>query len=290
MDELTPRVRRRIVRAIKRRDLELVLALPPDQAVEQRVSLPLAAQEDVSGVLTFEFDRLTPFGAGEVYAAHRVTGRNEAAGRLDITLVYARRDRLAPLLSEAAALGFGPLSRLDVLRADEMPAGLDLMAGDRRKHFGTRRMLTVALSATSALLALVYSGLTFHAQEDKAERLRTAVSEAREVARAVENATRREYSADLAAFEAHASIQAPGAIVAALTALLPDDTYLERLTIEGDWVEAVGLSARATALVGLFDDDPRFKDPRYAAPITQTVTGDARFQIEARFMRADDTP
>ncbi|MEM6422807.1 MAG: PilN domain-containing protein, partial [Pseudomonadota bacterium] len=112
--------------------------------------------------------------------------------------------------------------------------------------------------------------------------------EARQIARSIEGAAGGGTNAAFAAHQAHAVAPAPGTVVTAMTEVLPDDTYLDRLTIEGERIQAVGLSTQATALVGLLDADPRFAEPRYAAPITQTGTGEARFLIEARFRRAED--
>ncbi|MGB5742295.1 MAG: PilN domain-containing protein, partial [Sedimenticolaceae bacterium] len=69
-------------------------------------------------------------------------------------------------------------------------------------------------------------------------------------------------------------------LLSELTERLPDDTWLQQLSIRGKNVELQGESAQATTLIELLEDSPRFESVTFRAPLTQ-VRGEAaeRFSI-----------
>jgi general secretion pathway protein L len=67
----------------------------------------------------------------------------------------------------------------------------------------------------------------------------------------------------------------------ALTRVLPDGTWLQRLEINNDDLRLVGQSRDAAALIALLETSPFFKNVRLAAPVTP-VSGGEQFVIEGR--------
>ena len=68
-----------------------------------------------------------------------------------------------------------------------------------------------------------------------------------------------------------------------LTAILPDNTWLERLQIRGETLQLVGQSASASALVSVVEASKWLGDAAFASPVTNDRrTGKERFVLGAR--------
>ena len=59
-------------------------------------------------------------------------------------------------------------------------------------------------------------------------------------------------------------------ILAALTAALPDDTWLSDLTLKDGSLSVDGQSGNAAGLISLLAAVPALKDPSFTAPVTRT--------------------
>ncbi|WP_157199165.1 hypothetical protein [Methylomonas koyamae] len=77
---------------------ECLLRLNPGQALQKRLFLPAAAQENLQQVVGFELDRYTPFSADQVYYAAIVLGKTEF-GQIEVLLVLTPK----PLLDDYLA-------------------------------------------------------------------------------------------------------------------------------------------------------------------------------------------
>ena len=79
--------RRAAMAAIRQRAGRVILRPDPAAVLERKVMLPLAAEHDVSRVLRYEMDRLTPFTAEQVFWSAIIERRDRAAGRLELAFV-----------------------------------------------------------------------------------------------------------------------------------------------------------------------------------------------------------
>ena len=70
-------------------------------------------------------------------------------------------------------------------------------------------------------------------------------------------------------------------VVALVTELLPDGTWLDRLTIDSETVEMSGYSGNAAALIDRFETHPAFLEPIFRSPITRE-DGRERFSLAVR--------
>jgi general secretion pathway protein L len=86
--------------------------------------------------------------------------------------------------------------------------------------------------------------------------------------------------ADLFAAEL-ARVGNPLRALAAVTAALPDDTYLTAFSLRERKLSLVGRSAAAPRLIGALSADPTLRDPAFDAPVTRVGDKAELFSIRA---------
>jgi hypothetical protein len=76
--------------------------------LQKSVAYPAAVEENLAAVIINDLDRQTPFTADQIYLAHRVERRYEAADgmpKIDVELTIVLRRVVAPLLERVRAAG-----------------------------------------------------------------------------------------------------------------------------------------------------------------------------------------
>ncbi|MGF1502345.1 MAG: PilN domain-containing protein [Paracoccaceae bacterium] len=266
--------RARLARDAARCRLLPLLAVPQDRVVTREVSLPGAAAEDLAGVLGFEIDRLTPFRARELYYAFRMARTRPETGKIDVALVFAPRADLDPFLEEMRKAGL-QAAAIDVLEPTGRLAGLDLLPPAETARTPWTARLSAGLAAAALLLGGAWGWLEWSAAEREAEALRDAVFQARRAAIALARPATPAVAegAALTAWRRREATPLALETVAHITEILPDDTWLESLTLEDGRVDMSGQSANATDLIRRFEAHPAFTRPEFRAPITRTGDG-----------------
>ena len=261
-------------------DLPRWLLLPAESALRRRWQLPAAAAARLRDVAGFEIDRQTPFTANAVHFDARVAG-HRGDGQIDAELVVAPR---ALLEHELATLGgmATQLTGVDVADADGQPLQVNLLPAMARQRSGRGQRWNLALAAF-ALLALVFAAWRMLDNRRAALAEFSAKVEA-QAANARGVAARRQQLQDLVegtAFldEARASRPTVLEVLDELSRRLPDDTYLEKVSMEGDRLTLIGISSaaaelpgrlegaklwRAPALSGAVQPDPRLRRDRFS--------------------------
>jgi len=270
----------------RRRPARVLLRLPDAVLLEREVALPLAAERDPDAVLGFEMDRLTPFRAADVVWQATELRRDRSRNRLLLRLSLLPRTPFAAVLPLLARIGLVP-------EAVEAPApGGETEPGEwRRLALGSqgltgradRRRLRLA-AALVAALAVVAAALPFArqalAEREVAAHIAALGPRVEEVAALRQRVGRATGEAD--AFAALAArVGNPLAVLAALTNILPDDTYLRSLTLRQRQLAITGRSAAAARLIGLLAANRLIGNPAFAAPVTRAPAGGDEFAIRA---------
>ncbi len=281
----TRRQRRGLASALADGTLAVGLRLSAHKALRTVIDLPLAAESNLDEVISFELDRHTPFKADQVYFAARVVRRDAAAQRVEAEITVVPRPVAEDALRLAQRLGL-QVDRLDAARdAEPGPASGNLLpqsrlAAARRK--GSR--LIYGLAGTAAVLALVaiYLPLARLHREEAATAgqfatIRSAVTLQRQIEQL---RAERQFVLD----RKRAAIPV-SRLLLEVTHLLPDDTSLTTLQIQGDEIQLGGTARSAAALIGLLEQSHRFKDTTFRTPVTQDpVTGRETFYIVAKIV------
>ena len=239
------------------------LLLPPGMVLRRGMLLPAAAAERLRDVVGFEVDRQTPFSAAAVRFDARLLGRRDD-GQLDVELVAVPKPAFEDALSALGGLA-GGLVGVDALDAAGVPLGVNLLPTEQRRNRSTPMRswnLVLAAGAVIALAATAWQVLDN--RRDAAEAFSTQVDARAAEARKV--AIQRDRLRDIvegASFleQTRAGRPTTMEVVDEVSRLLPDNTYLEKLAIEGDRLLLIGLSPEASALVGKMEGSTLWKSP-----------------------------
>lgn len=266
-------------------DVRIALCLPPAQVLRRTLYLPAAARADLHRVVGYEMDRQTPFQVADVCYDVRQPGP-ATDGRLEVELVLAPRARLAPLLEKLRAMG-ATVDAVDVAEGDDR-LGVNLLdAAARPAHPHPRRRLNLALVGLAVLLLVLAMGQWLHNRRSTLATMQAQVQgmhgQARQVA-----ALRRQLVTRLGAagFLERRRAQSPAmiAVLADVTHRLPDDTWLERFSVDaGGNVSLQGQSPHATGLLKRMSGSAYLGDPGFQGVIqTDPRTGKERFYMTAQ--------
>jgi general secretion pathway protein L len=278
------------LRELLRGDLRVGMRLPPAGALRQVVQLPLATEENLQEVVAFELERYVPFRRQDVYFAARPVQRDVNAQRLHVDLTVAPRSMIDQALHGAAALGLEP-DVVEIMSDDpsEPPSGNLLPP---RKEVAERRFahgLPMLLGGVAAVLAAVALYIPLHQAQTTAAALTTQFAETK--ALAVETSR---LQADVRSLRDDGMFlvvrKRQSASVSDLlnevTRLLPDDTWLSELQVNGGEIRLNGESSSASALIGLMEQSQWFRGAMFRSPVVQDAAASReRFEIGARIER-----
>ncbi len=279
----------RLIKKAKLDELDVVLRLPASTALRKTLSLPLAAEENLRQVLTFEMDRHTPFSADEVYFDYRVRMRDAETGRMEVELVTVPRKVMDERCERAAAWGVVP-DVVDIGGEDrggeDASEGINLLPADDGVN-GGRRVggLSLFLAAVAAALVAVAVYLPLEAQQREMQAFSAALTKAKAEAGAAMD-LRREIDrlveeSQFLVTRKQKSVKATE-VLDELTSILPDGTWLRQFKIKDRELRISGFSQAASNLIGLIEQSAMFENARFTSPVTQDRReGLERFNIAA---------
>ena len=265
------------------------------RTLQRTISLPAAAEDNLRQVLIFEMDRQTPFKADQIYFDYHVAARAAADRNLQVDLTVVPRAQLDAELAALAASG-ALLDGVDCWRdgSGSARAGLNLLPPERRlKRKNLRLRLNLALAAAAAVLLVTAMLQSLANRESALAAMTVEVEKAQNDAKQV--ATLRKTLEDTinsANFLSRKKRETPlmVALLEDLTTRLPDDTYLERLSIdEKNKIEMQGLSSDASKLIGLLQKSEVITNPGVQGTIQPDPrTKKDRFNITLEFVKSAD--
>ncbi len=266
------------------RGADIVLVLGADQALHKVLDLPLAAEEGLRELLYFELDRQTPYRPDQVRYDFRIAERNAATGRMKVELLVAPVDALERLMARAAEWGLRQPSAVTVDGIDD-PAdpAFDLSGEARAAPSRGGRFGVALLTLLAAALVAAAVWLPLEAQRLAALEAEAAVAAARKDALATadlrDQLDRRSKAGSFLVRRKNEATMMT-AVLADLTRLLPDDTWLFELHVKGAEVRARGYAPAASAVLELVERGPTFRNARFTSPVTRVPGIDAeRFDL-----------
>jgi general secretion pathway protein L len=247
---------------------KLVLMRPPPAAVlEKHHVVPTAPRRELTQLLRHELVRITPFSADNLF--WRWDGRPKASdrSRTDVTLTMVPKAAMTEALATVEAAGIRP--RFIETGPTERPR---LLAIDDDAGRSTGHALTRGLAWTCAGLAVIALALPVVLQERAIWATDSAIDDLQPTIKQVE-AIRRNITADGAGQAVLAREMARTGdvlqVLATVTRILPDDTYLTDFSLHDRQMILGGRSAAAARLITSLSADPAVRDAAFAAPVTR---------------------
>ncbi len=256
------------------RDVRLVLSGEP--ILRTSVRLPAASSRRLGEALRYELPRLSPLGADRLYydfvAARPADG--ERISEVALRLVKRSAVDQAVAICHAAGLKIAAIAFGDDRRdADwrRFPVDRPALARTLWRRWGVAALTAAALVLTLLLVAALY-GRGSAQLDDISGRVAVVRQHAAVVA---------QLQSDLATLAAEGRFlseekQGPMlvGVLAEVTEVLPDGTWLTEFQIKDGKVRIQGYSPNASSLIALIDKSPVFANAQFEAPVVQGQNGD----------------
>ncbi len=280
-------------RAVRAGAIEVTMRLPAARGTRTIIDLPLIAESNLREVVSFELDRHTPFNPSQAYYAHRILARDPTAKRLSVELTVVPRRVVADAAAAAAALGLD-LDRVELAADSEsgLSSGNLLPATAPAPRRAITR-LNYALAAAAAVLAMVAIYLPISDAESRAAVLArdfAALKQSAERAAALRKEIDGERKAARFVIDRKRANPSVSDLLAEITRILPDDTFLSEWQLRGSELELTGITASSSELVALLEQSRRFRGTNFRSAVTpDKQTGRERFHIAVQVVPGSGT-
>ena len=272
-----------VTKAIRGNRVEIVLR--PSRFVFRELELPRRAVEFLDGIVRAQIDRLTPWAAGDaVFGWGRPA--DIANDRISIMVAATARAMVRPILQAVSELGAASIAVMTAPAEGAAAAGIKVYDQNVRGMLEARRvsrilLVVLLIAVVSAGVALAADAVVGGSLESRQDELARQINQRRVLLRAGQNGLARDASGllDRRKRETPATV----IVLEALSGILPDDTYVTELRVEGNKLQIIGVTHDAPGLIRLIEQSPHFTHATFFAPTTRAPTdpGD-RFHIEAR--------
>ncbi|MBQ0719465.1 MAG: PilN domain-containing protein [Gammaproteobacteria bacterium] len=277
----------------------VVLELADDYLLIRDISLPLVSDADLVSVLAHEIDRLSPFQKNNVCYSYELLEKNAHTGKLRLRLICLERAVLERLLVQCLELGLKVtkvLRKIDSSQPESFSETFsetrNLLPLDQRPakeklwNSANQGMAGLALLLLLAVLMLP----PWH-YENQIAALSTEVDALLEQSKVVRAKQARLVSAlDVRdALVARKNSEFEKIIILHnLARIIPDNTWLTRVTIRDSALEIEGESEKSSDLIEKLESQAAFNQVEFASSVTRnSLTGKERFQIK---MQLSDKP
>jgi general secretion pathway protein L len=273
-----------------------VLRLSNADALSKTVNLPLAAQANVTQVVSYELDRYSPFKAEQVYFATRIERVDTEAAQLAVQLLLTPKKHLESLYNDCKNLGITP----SVVDVEDSPNDLQnlhsaynlLPQNLQLKVKNTSRWIIGALFISLILLSFSSLVLPVWLEYQAVEELENKISKIDKEVKAIKN-----LQAEMDSLREETQLlinektAAPPIIVILneISALMQDDSWLSYLQYSDGQIQLQGESKAASNLLADLEASDYFAKVNFASPVTQDkASGLERFQITAEITKPDN--
>ena len=264
------------------RGSRIELVLQSSRFLFRPLELPKRAAEYLDGIVRSQIDRLTPWTANE--AIFSWTQPTDAPNdRINLTIAATAQSMIAPYLRAVA--GFNAASIVvSTAQSNLGPQAAPIRLLDQRvgSAVSVRRtrsilMAIFLLSGLSAAASIGFSAIASDNLGAEQQELMRKIS-------ARKAAMRNLFDGSALHTLEKRKQTTPSSVITleALSKLLPDDTYVTELRIDGERLQIVGMTSDAPSLIRLIEQSPHFARAIFFAPTTRSPgTTKEQFHIES---------
>lgn len=249
----------------------VVAYLPEEATITRRLQLPRAARGNLRAAAELQIDIETPFNSADVFYSAAVARDDRLDKQLTVELALAPAKAAAVFLKVLSDAEIQP----DVLTI--ATDSVDAPAHNLLRPPKTRRLTprgkgiaACAITLAGGIITAAYLPLYFHQAEADAvaRRASSLASSANEVTGLFEKA-RDVRMRDGHALELKQVQPSLIQVLEELTAVTPDDTWIERLFFRGDQIQISGMTPSTSAYTDKVLANPMFVQPVYLTPIAR---------------------
>ncbi|MFZ0401407.1 MAG: PilN domain-containing protein, partial [Pseudolabrys sp.] len=252
------------------RGSRIELVLQSSRFLFRPLELPKRAAEYLDGIVRSQIDRLTPWTANE--AIFSWTQPTDAPNdRINLTIAATAQSMIAPYLRAVA--GFNAASIVvSTAQSNLGPQAAPIRLLDQRvgSAVSVRRtrsilMAIFLLSGLSAAASIGFSAIASDNLGAEQQELMRKIS-------ARKAAMRNLFDGSALHTLEKRKQTTPSSVITleALSKLLPDDTYVTELRIDGERLQIVGMTSDAPSLIRLIEQSPHFAHATFFAPTTRS--------------------
>lgn len=254
------------------------------QVLRKQLKLPAAAESNLQQVLAFEMDRQTPFRAADVYYTWKMLDSESDSGQIRLELFVAPRKPVDVILESLSARGLA-VSGVDVFN-EGTGLGVNLLPPEKRhRSINPRTRLNIWLAGAALVLMVLVMAESLSYRAGRLDELETAIADVQDEAKLVQQLKEQVVeTGEAASFLTRRRAATPMAIevLADVTGILPDDTYLDRLVINGDGVLLQGKSRNAQQLIEVVNQSPLLANAEFRGSTRlDATTGLEIFEVSA---------
>ena len=244
------------------------LLLSEDVVLHTDVVMPLATEANLREALAFEMDKHTPFRAEEVFYSWCNLKRDREAGQIRFELYVTPREAVEKEIERLKPLGLAPVG-VDVATPDG-PLGINLLPPALRYHVVNQQArINWVIGAVAIFLLMMVMAQSLWLREHQLEAVGEAIEDVRAEALAVQQIRKQiDDASEAAGFLQNRKIENGYKLemLAELTRVLPEDTYLDRLSMHQGNTQIQGKSGNAQALIELINNSDYFKNASFRGP------------------------
>lgn len=261
------------------------ISVPAAALLERELDpLPKESEPYVQSVVQHQIETIFPWNAKDILYTTQVKDRRD--GRIHVTVRATSRSAIELALSIARACEASEVVVLDSATSGEarnrpavaVPLGKEASEKLDRARAVAQYALVVLL--VTGLCAIAWTGFMRWSSASELAILDRALSDRRAL---LQQASLQRGGTGRGELEAR-RLQGPIAVlvIERLSELLPDDTYVTGLNLDGERLRISGVSGQVAELVPLLEKSGHFRSASFYAPTTR-MAGKAtdRFSIEA---------
>ncbi|MEN9503389.1 MAG: hypothetical protein RI964_2674 [Pseudomonadota bacterium] len=258
---------------------QVELQLDKPQALHLQHHFPEAVRENLTQVVGYQLDRLTPFTLEKVYYDAAVAQHDKFRKEILADIYIAPRQVVEHLTTQLQDLGIQEIHILSVAGAGNR---VNLQGQQGIAQIQRWSMIPFYFFLTALVVSLI-APLAYKYR--RLEQIETALADVRRASADQLNVREKLVAAEEALqFLEEKRKTSPVAldVVEKLSVDIPVDTWLDRLSLKGTTLEIRGESAKALSLIDTLEEAPEFSNVRFKSPVTRNKdNGHDDFHIEA---------
>jgi general secretion pathway protein L len=279
--ETPTRLREAIAAATGGKSFDVVGVIPENRTLVRPLALPLAAESHLREAVHYQIERISPFRPDNTLYDIAKMASDRAADEVRLALTVVAGDFVGELEQRGAQLGF----RIDRFASEAVGSGV-LRTLDFKSKSASRGKVsleTKALFAAAFVLTVSLLIVPIIGKWKEAELLETEIEAVRPKAEQVlklQAESERIVALRAQVIGLKKAAPPPVAVLAKLSELLDDQTYLFDMRMEGAVVTVSGLSSDASKLAQRLGGIDVFKTVRFSGPVLRDLqTARDRFTL-----------